>query len=581
MDFNRLRRLDSRLHSDKSFEPSVAYSRLALIAAGVCGIFMLSVAIRQYGPTVHPDEWGFLTNGQVLIGHSEAALPTGSFYPAGYGLVTGLGALMTGSMSGAYRFALLTNVLLAVVTAWYAGRLAHRGFDTSRNMALVVSALVFVVPGTIVSAMFSWAETASRLAFLLFVGLLLRTAQSKAARVVVSLGLFTGLMPALHGRFMLLLPIVCLLFAWWWMRKEISVYVAGAAVFATAIGYELSHLLNKFVKTAVYTTSYNQESRLLERLFNPHVWPALVRTMVGQSWYLIASSCGFLGIALFFILSRVFADGGRKTIASDAERLTLMMVFVGAFAIIFTGGLQLLYGNRGDHLIYGRYVEMMVPALLMIGCVGLERASRLAQRAWLISGVGIIGISALYVLIDMGDGVKGSYYRDSIVYPNIVGIEIAHYIVRPGLITFGLFFTAIALMLWFMARTKGSLAIVALVLMLAVSSVFLGQRSILARTHRLEATNQSVQMVKSSGAIRVGFDIEIRNDRSYYYMRYKLHPVRVVRFNVSGPNAKIPSIFSCVYGLPNKPPTDGTWSVVANEGAVGRVLWQRAGSAHC
>jgi len=257
------------------------------------------------------------------------------------------------------------------------------------------------------------------------------------------------------------------------------------------------------------------------------------------------------------------------------------VVLAGAFAIIFTGGLQLLYGNRGDHLIYGRYVEMMVPALLMIGCVGLERASRLAQRAWLMTGMGIIGVSALYVLIDMGDGVKGSYYRDSIVYPNIVGIDIAHYIVRPGLITFGLFFTAIALVLWFMARTKGSLAIVALVLMLAISSVYLGQRSILTRTHRLEATNESVQMVKSSGAVRVGFDIEIRNDRSYYYMRYKLHPIRVVRFNVSGPHAKIPAIFSCVYGLPNKPPTDGTWSVVANEGAVGRVLWQRAGSAHC
>lgn len=543
---------------------------------------MLSVAVRQYGPTVHPDEWGFLTNGQVLIGHSEAAIPTGSFYPAGYGIVTGIGALLTGSISGAYRFALLTNVVLAVITAWYAGRLARRGFGVSSQMSLLISALVFVVPGTIVSAMFSWAETASRLAFLLFVGLLLRTAKSQSRALVVGLGLFTGLMPALHGRFLLLLPIVCLLFAWWWLQKEISLRVAAVAVFVTAIGYELSHVLNKFVKTAVYTTSYNQENRLLERLVNPHVWPALIRTMVGQSWYLIASSCGLLGIAFFFIVSRVFfSEGGYKASAKDAERLTLFIVLLGAFAIIFTGGLQLLYGNRGDHLIYGRYVEMMVPALLMISCVGLERSSRLAQRAWVITGIGIIGISALYVLIDFGDGVKGSYYRDSIVYPNIVGIDIAHYIIRPGLITFGLLFAAVAFTLWIIARAKGSLAVVALVLLFAASSVYSGQRSILSRTGRLEDTNQTVQLVKDSGAARVGFDIEIRNDRSYYYMRYKLHPIRVVRFNVSGPNAKIPAAFSCVYGMPNKPPTDGNWTIVATEGAVGRVLWQRAGTAHC
>lgn len=582
MDFNRLRRLDSRLHVDKSFVPSARSSRLALLAAGLCGLFMLTVAIRQYGPTVHPDEFGFLTNGQVLIGHDEVFIPTGSFYPAGYGIVTGLGALLTGSISGSYRFALLTNVVLALITAWYAGRLARRGFGVSRQMSLLISALVFVVPGTIVSAMFSWAETASRLAFLLFVGLLLRTAKVMSSRLVIGLGLFTGLMPALHGRFLLLLPIVCLLFAVWWVQKFVKFRIAAVAVLVTAVGYELSHLLNKFVKTAVYTTSYDQENRLLERLVNPHVWPALVRTMVGQSWYLIASSCGLLGIALFFIVSRVFfSDGGYKSAAKDAERVTLFVVLLSALAIIFTGGLQLLYGNRGDHLIYGRYVEMMVPALLVISCVGLERASRLAQRAWLITGLGIIGVAALYVLIDFGDGVKGSYYRDSIVYPNIVGIDIAHYIVRPGLITFGLLFTAVALTLWFIARAKGSVAILALVLLFAASSVYSGQRSILSRTWRLEDTNQTVQLVKDSGTARVGFDIEIRNDRSYYYMRYKLHPIRVVRFNVSGPNAKIPAVFSCVYGMPNKPPSDGTWSIVATESAVGRVLWQRAGTAHC
>jgi hypothetical protein len=581
VDFNRLRRLDSRLHSERSFEPSVTQARLGLVFAGLCGLFMLSVAIRQYGPTVHPDEFGFLTNGQVLIGNDEAAIPTGSFYPAGYGLITGLGALMSGSISGAYRFALLTNVVFAILTAWYAGRLAQRGFGVSRNMALLVSALVFVVPGTIVSAMFSWAETASRLAFLLFVGFVLRAAKDRSRGVVIGLGLFTGLMPALHGRFILLLPIVCLLFAWWWLRKEISFFTSGIAVTVTSVAYVCTHILNKFVKTAVYTTSYDQENRLLERLVNPDVWPALLRTMVGQSWYLIASSCGLIGIAIFFIASRVVSDGGRKTIGNDAERVTLLVVFAAAFAIIFTGGLQLLYGNRGDHLIYGRYVEMMVPALLVISCVALERTSRLAQRAWLVTGLSIFGVAAFYVLIDFGDGVKGSHYRDSIVYPNIVGIDIAHYIVRPGLITFGLFFAGVALALWAVSRTKGAIAVLALVGLFAVSSTYSGQNSILSRTWRLEDTNKTLQMVKDSGTARVGFDIEIRNDRSYYYMRYKLHPIRVVRFNASGANAVIPDGFSCIYGMPHKPPSDGDWAVVASEDAVGRVLWQRADRAHC
>ena len=582
MDFNRVRRLDSRLHSEKSSEPSSGQSQFALFAAALCGLFMLTVALRLSGPTINPDEWGFLTNGQILIGHSEAALPTaGSFYPAGYGIVTGLGALLTGSLSGAYRFALLTNIVLAVTVAWYAGRLARHGFGVSQNMARLITALVFVVPGTIVSAMFSWAETASRLAFLVFVGFVLKAAKAKSSQLVIGLGIFTGLMPALHGRFMLLLPIVILLFAWWWLRKEITIATASVSVATTVIGYELSHLLNKFVKTTVYEKSFNQESRLLGRLFNPEVWPALIRTMVGQSWYLIATSCGLVMVALFFIVSQLRSNGGRRTVAADPERVTLLVVLVGALAIIFTGGLQLLYGDRGDHLIYGRYVEMMVPALLMISCVGLERRAKLARRAWLFGGLSIISISILYVLIDNGDGVKDRAQIGNIVYPNIVGIDVAHYIVRPGMITFGLFFLFCALVLWVISRGSTALAIVTMVAALAVGSIYSGHNSVLSRTGRLDQTNQTVQLIKDSGTARVGFDIDVRNDRSYYYMRYKLHPVRVVRFNISGPNASIPKIFSCAYGLPNKPPTDGQWAIVANEAAVGRVLWQRVGTAHC
>lgn len=582
MDFNRLRKLDSLLHSNEYSEPKAWQSRLGLIGAVTCGIFMLAIALRMSGPTINPDEWGFLTNGQVLIGHNEAPFPSaGSFYPAGYGFVTGLGALLTGSISGSYRFSLVVNFLLAIVTAWYAGRLARRGFGASQNMSRLISALVFVVPGTIVSAMFAWAETIARLLFLIFIGLVLRASKEKSWQLVVGLGIFTGLLPAIHGRFMLLLPIVCLLFAWWWLRKEVTFMTSAAAVLVTMTGYAFSYLLNTFVKTTIYEKSFDQQSRLLRRLVNPEVWPALIRTMVGQSWYLIGSSCGFLLVALFFTISRLRSDGGTRSIGNDPERVTLLVMLLGTFAIVFTGGLQLLYGDRGDHLMYGRYVEMVVPTLLMVSCVGLERTVKLARRAWLIGGLSIICIAYLYVLIDAGDGVKERASQGNIVYPNIVGFDIAHYLVSPGLISFGLLFMVFALFLWAIARKNSAFAVVVLVVAFSLGSMYSGQNSVLTRTNRLDETTKTVQIVKDSGTKRVGFDIDLRNDRSYYYMRYKLHPIQVVRFDISGPEARIPMNISCAYGRPDKPPADGDWVIVATEDAVERVLWQRVGSSHC
>ncbi|MBJ7489964.1 MAG: hypothetical protein JHC59_01395 [Ilumatobacteraceae bacterium] len=581
MVLTAIKQLDQRLHKNRKSELSSLQTRIVLLAAFVCGIFMVSVALRQAGPTVHPDEWGFLSNGQVLIGHTEAPIPTGSFYPAGYGLITGLGALLTGSLPGAYRFALLANVVLAILTGWCAGRLAVQSFGASKLMGRIVSSLVFVLPGTIVTAMFAWPETASRLAFLVFISLVITVAKNRPTMQVLGLGLFTGLMPALHGRFTLLIPVIGLVFLWWGIQRLISRRVAVFALFVTAIGYECSRLLNQFVKRSLYGTSYDQETRLLRRLFDPTVWPALLRTMAGQTWYLTATSCGLVGVGIAFAMWRIRSDGGVRTVPADPQRLGLLVLVASSLLVIFTGGLQLLYGNRGDHLIYGRYVEILVPALLVVACVGLEKSFVLAQRAWLLTGIFVGALSLIYVLVDGGDGVKGGYSRNDIVFPNIVGTDVVRYLVSPGLVNFGAVFVLSALVLWTVSRRHGTWSVVVLTVALAAGSMYSGSRSILSRTDDLVAVSQTLAKVKDSGTQLVGFDMGVRNDRSYYYLRYKLHPIKIVRFDISGPDAVIPAEYSCVYGMPNKPPTDGQWVIVADEVVLQRVLFQRVGTTQC
>ena len=579
--FGALKQLDQRLHTDRNSESSSLQARIVLFAAVVCGIFMVSVAMRQAGPTVHPDEWGFLSNGQVLIGHTEAPIPTGSFYPAGYGLVTGLGALITGSLPGSYRFALLANVVLAVLTAWFAGRLAVRGFGASKLMGRLVAALVFVLPGTIVTAMFAWPETASRLAFLLFISLVMTVAKNRTSIQVLGLGLFTGLMPALHGRFTLLIPVVGAVFLWWGMQRLVTRRTALLAIFVTAVGYEGSRLLNQFVKRSLYEESYDQETRLLSRLVDPNLWPALLRTMVGQTWYLTATSCGLLGVGIAFAVWRIRSEGGARTVSSDPQRLGLLVLIASSFLVIFTGGLQLLHGNRGDHLIYGRYVEILVPALLVVACVGLEKFVVLAQRAWILTGLFAGVICVIYVIIDGGDGVKGGYLRNNIVFPNIVGTDIVRYLVSPSLINFGAVFVLAAVVLWAVLRRHGTWSVVVLTVALAAGSMYSGSHSILTRTDDLQAVKQSLVNVQESGTQLVGFDMGVRNDRSYYYLRYKLHPIKIVRFDISGPDAVIPAEYSCVYGMAKRPPSDGEWTIVADEVVLERVLFQRVGTTHC
>lgn len=576
----RLFRRES-LEGDHVVTPPLRLVQIALFVAAVVGVFMATVAARLVGPTVHPDEFGFLINGQVIIGRDEAAIPTGSFYPAGYGLFTGLGHLLTGTMGGAYTFSLFFNLALSVVLAWVAMRLAVQGFGASRQMGWIAGALVFVVPGTAVSAMFSWVETAARLAFLVFVALVLRASRALTHRDFLVLSIFVGLMPALHGRFTLLIPVTGLFLLWSVWRKHVTRGLGFLSIFVMSVGYAGSYILNTFVKNAVYTTSYDQEDRLLERLFDPALWPALLRTMVGQSWYLLATTFGLVGVAVFFVASssRQAWSAEKKELTPELQAMVVMML--GTFAVIFTGGLQLLHGNRGDHLIYGRYVEMMVPALLVVACVAYERSFIRTQRAILLSAVVGLVVAVLYVVIDQQDGVRDGHFRDTIVFANIVGFDFAKYLVTPGLISFGLLFCMGTVVFWGLLRRFGAVGLMGVIFFFAVASVYSGQNSILSRTEVLEQSGVSVDYVKNGESELVGFDEGVRNDRAYYYMRFLLHPIDVEMFDISSPQAQIPVDYSCLYGWADRPPVDGAWGIVAEEPALGRVLWQRVGTTSC
>jgi len=226
-------------------------------------------------------------------------------------------------------------------------------------------------------------------------------------------------------------------------------------------------------------------------------------------------------------------------------------------------------------------VEILVPVLLVAGCAALEHSRLLSLRAWLAGSVAIVGVALLYVLIDMGDGVKGGWSRNDIVFPNIVGTDAMRYLVTPGLVTFGIAFALAGAVLWWVFRRGGMWAPVLMVVLLAAGSSWSAQRSIFSRTDDLRATKATVEFVRQSGGTLIGFDEGVRNDRSYYYLRYKLHPVALVRFDISGPDAVIPAEYSCVYGFPNKPPSDGEWRIVADEIPLKRVLWQRTGTDRC
>jgi hypothetical protein len=130
-------------------------------------------------------------------------------------------------------------------------------------------------------------------------------------------------------------------------------------------------------------------------------------------------------------------------------------------------------------------------------------------------------------------------------------------------------------------RQKGVVALVVMVLLVGAGSMYSGQRSIMSRTGVLEKSGITSEYATTGDVEVIGFDKGVRNDRAYYYMRYLLHPVNLLMLDISSPEGAVPDNLQCLYGWADRPPVEGDWVVVAEETALGRVLWQRVAATSC
>lgn len=567
--------------SSVEFVPGPLALRVAAIAALIGLVAIGVISLGQSGPTVHPDEWGFLTNGRFLTGQVEAVIPTTSFYPVGFGLVTGLGSLVTGSLQGAYRFTLVVNLVLAMVTAWSCTVMARRIFGTARETAWLAGLLVLVMPGTLLSSVYAWPEIAIRLAFIGLVFMVHRCTTDPGARTVAGLAICAGLLPLLHGRFILLMPVVGASIFWLNRRRLISfVHVAGAAVLMAA-GYALSVLLNSWVKHSLYPNSFNQQNRLLRRLVKPDLWSTIARIGAGQTWYLLATTAGLFGLGVLVAIRRArrgSPSGARSGPSHDIFYWTLVAFVV---AIVFTGSLQLIGFNRGDHLIYGRYAEVLVPVMVVVAVSALERSARTAMRGWIVAIAMAPVITAVYLAVDGRDVLAEKADAGTVVFPNVPGVDAMHYLVSVRFVSFAIAFFAIGAAAWIVARRSRVAALVALVALFSSGLVLSAERSVKPRTRFLNEIVNTPPILRADGATAVAFDSEIANDPAYYFLRFVIHPVKLLYVRASVSGEKIPDGVNCIYETADLDPPQGKWEMVAEEWAVSRVLWRRVGAARC
>src|SRR6266545_767959 len=415
-------------------------------------VLRVAISIGRDGPTNFADETGYLANARAIAGGVPGALQMAALYRGGYSLLLLPAQWLGHRPLSEYQGVLVTNALLSSLVFPLLHVLLTKVFRVPARTALIAAFLATLYPPLVVTTQFASAESllpALVLLAAITLGAVVTASRPRAAAGwAIACGWSAGAIYTTHGRTapMVALLVVLLLTLAVLRRDLAGAAVAGvvAAVAVTLAGQWLNDWLNDWLNGKSW--GGRQDADLQHVLDNARTLgslKAVAGLALGQSWYLFVATFGLVVLGLVHAATRLRApaapapegadptvsatappeggsppatatvagggrswgrravDGLRGAVGREAGGAAVVSVFVlgSTIGLALVAGLFLDPPVRPDHVVYGRYLEILAPPLLALGLVRLwtVRARRLVAELAVGSAVALVACAVATV----------------------------------------------------------------------------------------------------------------------------------------------------------------------------------------
>lgn len=357
----------------------------------------LILSLIRTGPVLVADEIGYLSNARVIAGGLAGQLEQAPFYRGGYSLLIAP-LVEIGSPSFAYHLVLVLNAALAASVFPLLYLLLTRFGGVRPELAIWAALAGAVYPALTVLSQVAMSENALFplvCVWLIAFGGLLAAAEGRGSGLAwaAGLGAATGALWAVHNRMIVAVAIAVAGLVWQAVRKRLAPAALAVGLLVIAVAFFGVHLLDGYLIDHNYAGSAPDElSERMDELLRFGGMRTALANLIGQSWYLLVATFGLAAVAAWDFLSRRRGDGAAER---PAPVLGVLLALTALLLLISASAFP--ERSRPDMLIYGRYAEVVAPALIAFGLAALVRVRFPRRIAWPLLGFG--ALTALVVLI--------------------------------------------------------------------------------------------------------------------------------------------------------------------------------------
>jgi hypothetical protein len=350
-----------------------------LVIGGAAALFAARAALAptRSGPIVFADEAGYLGAARLLVGGPRFYMGSSPFYRAGYSLLLMPIARLDVEPRVAYWLVVVVNSVLAASLFPLLFLLLRRVFKLPPAAAL---------GGAIVGALYPTVSSFTQIAlsenvlfplivlWLLSFHFLIDSRGAKALLAGLAVGACAASLWMVHGRMVVVLGLTVMALAMLASQRRIPVAAALVALALMCLGLILTRRLDQFVIDGNYGGHAASETDTLMRGFDSlRSTAAVLRNLLGGAWYLLVASFGLLAMLIPTVVGKSWRGLRRRGFSS--ENLILGLLLTAMAGLLIVSALWFATPTRSDELVYGRYVEPVVPPLVAVGVAMLMNRS--------------------------------------------------------------------------------------------------------------------------------------------------------------------------------------------------------------
>jgi hypothetical protein len=524
----------------------------------------LVVSLIRTGPVLVADEIGYLTNARVLTGGVAGQLEQAPFYRGGYSLLIAPVVGLVSDPTVAYHLILVLNAALAAAVFPLLYLLLTRFGGVRAELAFWAALAGAAYPALTVLSQVAMSENALFplviVWLIAFGGVLSTQRDGREIPWAVGLGAATGALWAVHNRMVVAVVLAVAGLIWLAARRRLRPAAAIVGLVVIALAFLGVHFLDGYLIDHNYTGSAPDElSDRMDELFQFGGFRTALANLVGQSWYLLVATFGLAAAAAwdFFRRRENAADERPAPVLGILLALTALLLLISAAAFPER--------TRPDMLIYGRYAEVVAPALIAFGLAALSRMP-FKRLAWPLAGFG--ALTALVVLIRTTASDPDAANRWNISALPFVTVQLG-----PAILI-GAAVVALAgagLLLWAAGREQGMLGLAALALFVPIVAygVWNPVRSSQRAVYPAGWGNPE-PVVEAAGARTIAYDLDHYDTIGLYTVQWFLPKTKLTLFHGNRQSPRSRFVLSGEAWSRRHPEAKSIWSFAGRD----EVLWE-------